>query len=367
MRILATLVLVTACCSVLSAQACPTASNTFWKRDTLPAIPGSSPLSLSVIQGLCEGEAAAVVFTLPVGMPPQKLSQVVAPFGAAGGANGFVAQLNVEVYDGVSWSGGLPNMGTQVFDLANSTGNAMQVTSTGLNTLDVSQYNIVVGNNPANRRFAIAFRLDFNPNGTCAAGYPANLFTDNATQFSLFCNPNITPTQTSLMYIIGQGWRDAATASVSGFQLCPIYYAGIWAIRACSFNAPPLNPLQVTSLSAMPVQTPGTAILQFIAPGFNGYPYVAALSFGTTGGLFTPFGQQVPLTPDPLFFWSVDPVASAGILLNFQGLVGSGGTGTALVNIPFGIGAQNLKVAFIALSPAPAPWGVSDPFSLLLQ
>ncbi len=366
MRTCSTLVLLVVLCSVLSAQACPSPSDTFWKRDTLPAIPGATPLAISVIQGLCEGEAGAVVFNLPPGMPPQKLTQVVAPFGAVGGTNGFVAQLNIEVYDGVSFSGGIPNMGTQVFNLGAVSANAMQVTSTGLNTLDVSQYNIVVGNNPAQRRFALAFRVDFNPTGSCAAGHPANLFTDNATQISFFCNPNITPAQTSLMDISGQGWRDAATATIGGIPLCPIYYAGVWAIRACSTNAAPLNPLQVTSLSALPVQTPGTVILQFNAPGFQGYPYVAALSFGTAGGLFTPYGQQVPLTPDPLFFWSIDPASTAGILLNFQGIVGAGGTGTALINLPFAIGTQNLKVAFITLPPSPVPWGVSDAFSLPL-
>jgi hypothetical protein len=351
--------------TVLCAQACPSPSNTFWKRDTLPAIPGSTPLSFSVIQGLCEGEAAAVVFNLPAGMPPQKLTQVVAPFGAAGGASGFVAQLNVEVFDGVSFSGQIPNMGTQVFDLGNVTSSAMQVTTTGLNTLDVSSYNITVGNNPTHRRFAIAFRLDFNPNGNCTTGYPANLFTDNTVSSGFFCNPNITPAQTSLLDIAGQGWRDGAYATVSGFPLCPFYYAGIWAIRCCSTNAAPPNPLQITSLSTMPIQTPGTCVLQFNVPGFNGFPYVAALSFGTSGGLFVPGGAQVPLTPDPLFFWSIDPASSGSMLFNFQGIVGASGTGTALLNIPLPIGAQTIKAAFVAIPPAPNPWGVSDAFTIL--
>lgn len=364
MRI-SSLLILGALAATLSAQACPSVSDTFWKRDTLPAIPGGTPLSFSVIQGLCEGEAAAVVFNLPAGMPPQKLTQVVAPFGAAGGASGFVAQLNVEIYDGVSFTGQLPNMGTQVFNLGNATGSAMQVTSTGLNTLDVSTYNITVGNNPTHRRFAIAFRLDFNPNGNCNAGYPANLFTDNTVSSGLFCNPNITPAQTTLLDIAGQGWRDGAYATVMGFPLCPLYYAGIWAIRGCSTNAAPPNPLQITALSANPVQTPGTLVLQFAAPGFNGFPYVAALSFGTTGGLFVPGSAQIPLTPDPLFFWSLDPAQSGMMLFNFQGIVGASGTGTALLNIPLPIGAHTLKAAFVGISPPPNPWGVSDPFTIL--
>ena len=56
--------------------------------------------------------------------------------------------LDVEIYDGVSFSGGIPSMGTQVFQLS-SGGSSMQVQSHGLNSLDVSSYDIVVGLAPA--------------------------------------------------------------------------------------------------------------------------------------------------------------------------------------------------------------------------
>ena len=117
----------------------------------------------------------------------------------------------------------------------------------GLNTLDTSSYNIIVGaaagtGSPPVRRFAICFRCDinFHPTGSCATGWPANFFTDNS-QFGFTCNPAITPQRTSIMEIQGQGWRDAALATVSGVPLCPIYYSGIWCIRCCSEDAFPAS------------------------------------------------------------------------------------------------------------------------------
>ena len=228
--------------SAALAQGC--ASGTFWKRDTLPDVP-MNLTAVSVIQGLCEGESAGVVFEMPANMPVQRITQVVAPWGAAGGVNGFQALLDVEVYDGVSFSGQVANMGTQVFSLTGALAAEMQVASHGLNTLDTSGYNIIVGaaaatGSPPVRRFAICFRVDTNlhPTGSCATGYPANFFTDNG-QFQLSCNPAITPQRTSVIEIQGQGWRDAALATVQGTQLCPFFYSGIWCIRCCSEDAFP--------------------------------------------------------------------------------------------------------------------------------
>jgi len=197
---------------------------------------------------MCEGESAGVVFEMPAAMGVQRITQVVAPWGAPGGINGFNALLDVEVYDGVSFSGAIANMGTRVFSLSTQLTSNMQATSHGLNALDTSTYNIVVGiappnGSPAVRRFAICFRCDINlhPTGSCATGWPANFFTDNATAGGFTCNNVITPQRTSLIEIAGQGWRDAALATVQGFQLCPIYYKGIWCIRCCSQDAFPAS------------------------------------------------------------------------------------------------------------------------------
>ena len=229
------------------AQGCATGSDTFWKRDTRPVTPNGLT-GVSVIQGMCEGESAGVVFEMPAGMGVQQITQVVAPWGAAGGVGGFGALLDVEVYDGVSFSGANATMGTLVWSLSQSLSSNMQVASHALNVLDTSNYDIKVGIAPPNgspfvRRFAICFRCDINnhPTATCATGYPANFFTDNAQAGGLTCNNVITPLQTSIMEIQGQGWRDAALATVSGFQLCPLFYKGIWCIRCCSRDAYPAS------------------------------------------------------------------------------------------------------------------------------
>src|SRR5690349_6640369 len=165
-------------CGAAIAQGCPT--GTFWKRDTLPPVP-SGFTGVSIIQGMCEGESAGVVFEMPANMPVQRITQVVAPWGAPLGVNGFQAALDVEVYYGVSFNGALVNMGTQVFSLTTAAAANMQVQSHGLNTLDTSTYSIIVGAAPPTlpgnvRRFAVCFRCDinFHPTGSCAPGWPAN-------------------------------------------------------------------------------------------------------------------------------------------------------------------------------------------------
>ncbi|MFK7743171.1 MAG: hypothetical protein AB8H80_22845 [Planctomycetota bacterium] len=228
----------------LAAQTCGGVTN-FWQRDSLPANPSSVPAGVSVIQGLCEGESCGVVFELPAGMGAQRLTKVVAPWGAAFGAAGFQAVLDVEVYDGVSFGGANANMGQLVFSLSQNASQSLQVQSHGLNELDVSQYGIVVGTAPpvgGVRRFAVCFRCDTNlhPNGSCQGGWPGNFFTDNSS-LQFVCNPNVTPTGTSLIEIQGQGWRDAALATVTGVPLCPLFYSGVWAIRACSEDAFPAS------------------------------------------------------------------------------------------------------------------------------
>lgn len=340
------------------AQPCPNTGDTFWQNDNLPPNPPQIPTAVSVIPGLCEGEAAASVFAIPPGTPPQQLTQVVAPWGAAGGVNGQAATLNVEIYDGIQWSGGIPTLGPQVFDL-NGAGSSMQVMSHGLNTLDVSSFNIVVGNNNATH-FVVAFRVNFNPSGACATGYNANLFTDNM-QLNLFCNPNITPTQTNLIDITGQGWRDAATATVTGIPLCPIFYSGNWVIRACSTNAAPPNPFNITVVGS-PASPGGFINLTLNAPGMDGLPYILAASASTSPGIPTAFGT-IPLTLDPFMLFSLDPVASAGVFINFQGTVGIG-TAPAVIIVPNVPALSGLSFFLGFVVPFPGGLAISDAVSV---
>lgn len=279
-------------CVPATAQGC--SSGTFWKRDVLPDAPVGLT-AVSVVPGLCEGESAGVVFELPAGMPPQRITQVVAPWGAQGGVGGFQAQLDVLIYDGVQTGGPIPNMGNLVFQLSNS-GSAMQVQSHALNTLDISAFDVTVGNT-AVRRFAVCFRVDINahPTGTCAGGYPANFFTDNPS-FVFSCN---TPVGRSLIEIQGQGWRDAALATVSGLPICPFAYNGTWAIRCCSEDAFPAYyttiapgcPSSAGTTQLLPTTLPriGTTMLVVL----NNLPYSVAMmcmDFGNVPIDVTPFG-----------------------------------------------------------------------------
>ena len=75
-----------------AAQLCPSGTDTFYKNDILPDVPGGT-FSFSVIPGLCEGEACGSVFDALSG--PVTLTQVACPFGSGGGAMGASASVNV--------------------------------------------------------------------------------------------------------------------------------------------------------------------------------------------------------------------------------------------------------------------------------
>jgi len=219
--------------SVVVAQTCPDPGNNFWKNDKLPQVP-IGPFPAAIIQGLCEGEALGAVFTLAPGDPPQKLTEVAVGFGHVTGAGGFNATANVEIYDGVTFPGGIPVLGPKIFDLNDAAAASMQVISHGINTLDIANFNVIVGAGVDN--FVVAFRSNINPNGSCAGGFPANYMTDYDG-----ANPNCVATpQRNLIDIAGTGWRDASTATVQGFPICGGLfnaYNGDWMIRACSEDA----------------------------------------------------------------------------------------------------------------------------------
>lgn len=225
-------VAIVALTGLAQGQACNTAQSTFWKNDLLPQFPSGST-AVSVIPGLCEGEGAASVFTLPPGSSAKVLEKVAVGFGANGGIGGFQALVNVEIYDGITWSGNTPILGPKVFDFEQDYSSSFTVTSHGINELDLSSYNVVVGNGTTG--FVVAFRMSFNPNGSCQSGFNANFFTDNPS-FTFTCN---TPAKKNLIFIQGQGWRDPKFAMVGGFSLCPLYYNGNWAIRACTSDVAP--------------------------------------------------------------------------------------------------------------------------------
>ncbi len=367
-------VLLTATATTSLAQGC--ASGTFWKRDTLPDVP--SLAAVSIIPGLCEGESAGVVFEMPASMSVQRITQVVAPWGAPGGVNGQQALLDIEVYDGVSFSGANVNMGTRVFSLSQAAQANFPVQSHALNTFDTTPYSIIVGSapptgTPAVRRFAICFRVDVNlyPGGSCATGWFGNFFTDNSQSGFGVCNNAITPQRTSVIEIQGQGWRDASLASVSGFPLCPTFYSGIWCIRCCSEDAFPAiystfgpgcaNTLGVTHL--LPATLPRVGQNLFVL--LDNLPYNLALMI--TGGSNT-FSGAAPLPLDVSFLGL--PGCSLRVSFDVtQTLTGGGTTASYLLPIPNQsplLGLQLFQQAFV-LDPLLNAFGGSLSDAALLQ
>jgi hypothetical protein len=214
----------------LEAQNCAPGQS-FLKNDVLPANPGTA--SVSVIQGLCEGEAAGCVFDVTAVGAQVKLKSAAVGYVQAGGVNGTQALVNLKVYDGITFPGGIPQLGPEVFDFEAATQGSIGVTSSGINTVDLVNFDIPISSG----KMVVTWWMDFNPIGTCPTGYAANFATDYPSGVAN-CNTH----QKNLIYIQGTGWRDASTATVSGFPLCPLYYAGNWMMRACVEAGGPTTP-----------------------------------------------------------------------------------------------------------------------------
>lgn len=338
MRCIAVLV---AALAPVAAQGCP-GPGTFWKRDSLPIVP-SGLTSVGVVAGMCEGESAGVVFEMPANMAPQRVLQVVAPWGHAFGTNGFTAALDLEVWDGVAFSGAFVNMGTRVFSLSQNATSNMQVSTHGLNTLDTSQYNIVVGlapptGSPAVRRFAVTFRCDLNalPDSCNGGNGHANFFTDATSQFGFTCNYTITPQRTSVIEILGQGWRDAALATVNGIQLCPIYYRGVFCVRCCTEDAFPAYytgfatgcPSSLPPAQLIPATLPRIGTTLFVI--VNHMPVNVGLMLTGMSNTASPFGP-LPFDATPLGLTNCNLYVSPDFLTT---LVGGGGSASFSLAIP---------------------------------
>ena len=310
--------------SQAGAQGCPSGSQVFLQNDTLPAVPGG-PLSFSVVPGLCDGEACGAVFDVSAVASAVKVDMAAVGYGGAAG--GVQASVNLRIHDGITWNAGIPTLGPLVFDYTTATGASIGVTSTAINTQDISSYNVVV----TSGTLVVTWHMLFNgdPGGSCATGYPTNFFTDNSG-FSFICTAG---SQKNLIMIQGQGWRDAATAAVGGVPLCPLFYNGNWVIRACVEPAAGANPNTVTVVPD-PVTAGQTAVLTFSAPGQAGNTYVAYPTFSTSPGLTFPGVGTVPVDPnDPLFllYLSGHPLTNS-VFLNFSGVIGPLDTATALIN-----------------------------------
>lgn len=213
------------------AQPCADAGDTFWKNDLLADNPVGQG-GAQVLIALCEGEAAGTVFRPAAGSPPQHLKQVSFGYGHITDDDTFVATTNVEIYVGEpGWNPGAGiSMGTKIFDLQADTGTTFDMPSTGFSSLDVSEHNIIVDDT-----FVVVFRMltnsaTFFP-GACPAatqGTPANFLTDGSG-----CTPQINVLDERTV-----GWVDPTDWQFAiGQTICPTFYSGNWAIRACTEDA----------------------------------------------------------------------------------------------------------------------------------
>lgn len=333
------LLLTLAACVVLvslaPAQTCVNPNEVFLKNDNLPAVPGG-PQTFSIIPGLCEGEAIGAVFDVSGIGSVVKLDMAAVLYANAGGAAGIQAGANLKIYDGITWGpGNIPILGPEVIDWVNTTGSNIGLISTNVNTVDVSPQNVTI----TSGTMVVTWWMDFNPlGGTCSSGYQTNFGTDN-TGLSFTCN---TVPQQNLVYILGQGWRDVTTATVSGFPLCPIFINGNWVIRACVEDVTPVNPLNINFFPSSTILSGGLALVQFVAtPADAGKTYIPMISCTPVPYPIPGTGLVAPAMFDTCsLFYLNDPSASSIFSLTPFGLFGTlspNGDATGTVNMPAGL------------------------------
>lgn len=337
--------------SIAQAQSCSGTGFHFWKNDTLPAVPSGS-IGVAVIPGLCPGEAAASVYTLPPNTPTQKIAKLGIGLGNQNGQNGFNCLVNIEIYDGIAWSpSNIPTLGPKVFDYATATGGNLQITTHGINEIDFSTLNAVVGNGTG--AFVVAVRMMQNTNGTCAAGYGKCDFITDTT--SIIIGQCSAKTHANLMDLQGIGWRDPKFTSISGLPLCPIYYNGNWIIRACTQDNGPVTVCQ----AEIGFGGPGTSHLKVCGQPLssgnfatltleNAPPSHQVVLFGSTG--FNP-------TFTPVIGGTIAPIP-AQIVLS----LGTDPTGSMVIpGVPGGGGPFSFHVQCVTADPSlPKGWNVSN-------
>jgi hypothetical protein len=210
------------------AQTCSQSGQILLKNDNLPDVPGTA--TVSVIPGLCEGEAMGCVFDVSnqtVFSNEVKVAMCAGAYINVANTNGIAAVVDLEIYDGITWNGNVPTFGPRVFEFESAAGANVQFNSSGINTLDISSFNVTV----TSGKLVVVWEMLINTApGSCATGYQTNFATDN---YLPACSAPCTPVKKNLIYIQGQGWRDPMTATISGNPLCSCYYAGNWIIRAC--------------------------------------------------------------------------------------------------------------------------------------
>ena len=319
------------------AQVCGSGES-FFKNDDLPQVPTGSE-SVSVVPGLCEGEAIGCVIDVSSLGASAVIRAASVAYVNAGGASGIQAEANLKLYDGISWSGGLPSFGPLVFDFNTAAGASVGLISSGINQVSLAGFDPVITSGTA----VVVWEMLSNPlGGNCATGYQTNFATDHPN------GPACSPQQKNLIFIQGQGWRDVTTATVSGFALCPLFVAGDWIIRVCAEGSAPSGPVSYC--------TAGTS-----AAGCSATLASSGAASSSAGAGFLMFATGVEGAKDGLFFYGQNgrqanpwgtgtsfqcvapPVARGGLL------TGSGNPGTCT-----GAFVQDLNARWCPVCPKPA-------------
>jgi hypothetical protein len=327
-----------------AAQSCG-AGETLWKNDNLAGLP-------AIIQTVCEGDAMGAVYSLPAG-PLRQISGVHLFYGAVGQVAGYSALINLQVHDGVSWSGNAPTLGPKVFDLRVASGNWALVTTHGWNATSLAAYGVTVGH--ATDDFVVVAEMVLNTTfGSCEFGWQADFTTDGTSgpTCTALANRNLIRLDS-----YGEPWQDAKFATALGFPLCPIYFNGNWTLRACGTDGagawtvlggakagtsglPELrasgtlvpaakNALYLGRARPLAPVTLAFGVSQLNAPFKGGVLVPAplllvALASDAKGEIGLPFaldGSVPPGTPLVFQAWISDPVATFGLAAS-NGLVG---------------------------------------------
>ena len=322
--------------SAAPGQLCGT-GETFFKNDKLPQVPGGA-VPISVIPGLCEGEGmGAVIDVSSLGAAAVIRSATVGYFDD-NGQSGIQATVNLKIYDGISWPGGLPSFGPLAFDFNAATGSNVGLISSGLNQVDISAFDATVTSGTA----VIVWQMIDNP-GNCAGGYQTNFATDYTGG-----GGGCSPAQKNLIFIQGTGWRDVTTATVSGFPLCPLFVAGSWILRICAEGAGPVGPVNYctagTSAAGCQALMSSSGSASATAP--SGFTAFATDVEGQKDGLvfFAQNGRQANPWGNGTSFQCVAPPVLRGSLL-----VGNGAAGTCT-----GLIGQDLNARWCPTCPKPS-------------